>query len=85
MLFPFDQPTTPSFWMKDMRFSIDIIWINNGRIIGIEQNLQSPGIAHKGTTPIRYPAPGAVTDVLEAQAGWTAAHGVGIGDFVTEP
>ena len=39
MLFDFTNTTDkrPSFWMKDMRFSIDIIWINNGTVVGIEK------------------------------------------------
>src|SRR5690349_20381775 len=28
MLFLFDYPGRPAFWMKDMLFSIDIIWIS---------------------------------------------------------
>ena len=29
MLFPFDTPGDYSFWMKDMKFPIDIIWIDS--------------------------------------------------------
>src|SRR4030042_2564613 len=29
MLFIFNQPAIPSFWMKDMNFPLDFIWINN--------------------------------------------------------
>ncbi len=32
MLFAYDKPSQQSFWMKDMRFPIDIIWLNCGRI-----------------------------------------------------
>ena len=41
MLFPFDTPGEYSFWMKDMKFPIDIIWIDsNYKIVYIEKNLQ---------------------------------------------
>ena len=41
MLFIFEEETIPSFWMKDMKFPIDIIWISsNFEIIGIERDLQ---------------------------------------------
>lgn len=40
MLFIFDEPTVPGFWMKDMNFSIDIVWIDENRqIVGVEKNL----------------------------------------------
>lgn len=39
MLFVFDYPARYSFWMKDMKFPIDIIWIGEDmRIVYIEKN-----------------------------------------------
>ena len=35
MYFPYEHPAIYNFWMKGMRFSIDIIWIRNGRIIDV--------------------------------------------------
>ena len=41
MLFIFDEEETPGFWMKNMDFPLDIIWIDkNLNIIGVEKNLQ---------------------------------------------
>lgn len=41
MIFPYESPQTLSFWMKDMKFPIDIIWIDSDKtIIHIENNLQ---------------------------------------------
>ena len=31
MLFVFDAPATQCFWMKDMQFPIDIIWLNSAK------------------------------------------------------
>ena len=40
MLFIFKEETIPNFWMKDMKFPIDIIWIDeNLEISGIQKNL----------------------------------------------
>lgn len=42
MLFVFDKPDNYGFWMKDMQFSLDIIWLDQSfKIIHIEQNLSS--------------------------------------------
>jgi hypothetical protein len=40
MLFAFDVPGRYGFWMKDMDFPLDIIWINeNGIVVSVERNL----------------------------------------------
>jgi len=48
MLFVFEEPDIYGFWMKDMTFAIDIVWINeNKEIIYAEENVlpeSYPGI-----------------------------------------
>jgi uncharacterized membrane protein (UPF0127 family) len=40
MLFVFDQSGKYGFWMKDMNFAIDIIWItSDGIVVHIEKNI----------------------------------------------
>lgn len=40
MLFIFQEENIPSFWMKNMNFSIDLIWIDSdNKIIGFEKNM----------------------------------------------
>lgn len=40
MLFIFNGPSLPRFWMKDMDFPLDIIWVNeNLEIVEIDENL----------------------------------------------
>lgn len=40
MLFTFDQPGFYNFWMKDMKFPIDIIWLNeNLQVIRVEKDI----------------------------------------------
>lgn len=40
MLFLFPYPDRYGFWMKGMRFPIDIIFLSKGRVISIERSLQ---------------------------------------------
>ena len=41
ILFIFDQPDRHGFWMKDMNFPIDIVWLDeNKRVVNITKNLQ---------------------------------------------
>ena len=42
MLFSFDKPAYYSFCMKQMKFSIDIIYIKDGRIVTIYKNVTPP-------------------------------------------
>ncbi|MEK7146643.1 MAG: DUF192 domain-containing protein [Patescibacteria group bacterium] len=66
MLFIFGRSGIHGFWMKDMKFSIDIIWIKSGKIIGFEKNM--PPAKSNGELPVYYP-PSEVDSVLEVIAG----------------
>jgi len=80
MLFVFPRDGKYAFWMKDMRFSIDILWLaDDGRVIYIVPNL-SPASYPESFTP---PAPARF--VLEVPAGWTAAHNIHRGDSARLP
>ncbi len=62
MLFVFSQKGEYSFWMKDMRFPLDILWISDDKIIFIAKNIPSD---YQGI--ITPPAP--ASRVLEINAG----------------
>lgn len=79
MLFLYEQPAFYAFWMKGMRFSIDIVWIFKGRIVGIEPNIP---FERGGNGPTVRPS-SLVDAVLEVPAGYAAARGWRIGDPVT--
>jgi uncharacterized membrane protein (UPF0127 family) len=82
MLFLFSTPSQPQFWMKDMNFPIDMIWINGNKIIGITDNVKP-----QPNTPddrlILYAPPSVADKVLEVNAGWTFRHDVWAGDTIT--
>jgi uncharacterized membrane protein (UPF0127 family) len=82
MLFVFDTPGNPGFWMKDMEFSLDMLFIDtNGTIVTLDQNL-SPDSYHQNPPQVFYPA-SAIQYVLEVPAGFAAAHGIVQGQTVT--
>ena len=40
MLFVFDAPSRYGFWMKDMNFAVDIVWIDErSRVIDVEKEV----------------------------------------------
>ncbi len=83
MLFVYEEPETKGFWMKGMRFCLDIIWINEGRIVGAEEAI-CPAKAGAPEEDIpRTKSPGPVQYVLEVPAGWLEENGLGSGAPVT--
>lgn len=76
MLFVFDQPDFYHFWMKEMNFPIDIIWLDeNKNIVDITANLATS--TYPKTVTSRLPA----KYVLELNAGWANKNGLKIGDL----
>lgn len=79
MLFIFDTPGLYGFWMKDMQFPIDIIWIRGDRVVGFTENVPIPaGIFDLKT----YYPPEPVDGVLEVGAGLVRDYSFKIGDPV---
>ena len=69
MLFVFDQPAIRNFWMKGMAMPIDIIWLYQGKVVGIERNVQPPPEGTTDQALERYLAPQVVDMVLETAPG----------------
>lgn len=81
MLFVFDGPSVHSFWMKGMRFCLDIVWIEEGTIVGAAESVCPMTGVSDADLP-RYQSPGPVTYVLEVPAGWLAERGYSAGEAV---
>ncbi len=71
MLFIFDRPGIYGFWMKDMRFPLDMIWMDAAhKVVAIDSNVAP------STYPNSYFPPMNISYVLEMNAG--AAKNFGI-------
>lgn len=79
MLFVYDNYAPRTFWMKGMKFPIDIIWIVDNKVVGVEQNI-SP---EQGPDFSLYSSQGPVNLVLEVNAGFSKANNIQVGDIVT--
>jgi hypothetical protein len=81
MLFVFGKHAARTFWMPDMHFAIDIIWIKDDVVVGFAENAQpEPGVMMFNLK--RYSSPEPVDKVLEVVAGTVARLGVKAGDRV---
>ena len=53
MVFPFNDSDYYAFWMKDMKFSIDIIYVRNNKIVDIFSAVPPPKNENEALTIIR--------------------------------
>lgn len=79
MLFVFDNADRYPFWMPDMYFPIDIVWINQGVVSGIDANVSNE---FDSNNPKNYYPPSVADMVLEVNAGFTETRGIHVGDTV---
>jgi uncharacterized protein len=82
MIFLFPSKTYPSFWMKDMNFGIDIIWISDDTVIHIDKSVPPPIPGQKDEELPLYRPPEPVNYVLEVNSGFSQKYGIDIGDKV---
>lgn len=79
MLFSFDVPARPAFWMKGMNFPLDFIYMRRGIVVELKESVPNAII------PAPFFSNEEVDAVLEVNAGWVKAHGVKVGDMVGYP
>ena len=65
MLFPFKPPRPVSFWMKNTKIPLDILFVKDGRLLRAFQDIQ-PCLSEPCPT---YGMPGLIDMVLELPAG----------------
>lgn len=76
MIFIFPEHHIPLFWMKDMHFPIDIIWLDSGRVVDLTYNAPVETTDKLPTYSPHVP----VNMVLETRAGWAEENGIAVGD-----
>lgn len=79
MLFVYDAPGSPSFWMRNTLIPLDMLFIDPaGRVQHIHEN----AVPHD-ETPI--PGGGGILAVLEINGGLSRQLGIGVGTEVRHP
>jgi len=78
MIFIFEKKGIYSFWMKEMRFPLDFLWIDGDKIVEITRNVPVPSdedfLIYQPQVP--------VNKVIELNAGMAAA--ISLGDKIVE-
>jgi uncharacterized membrane protein (UPF0127 family) len=78
MLFVYDHPEQYRYWMKNMRFPIDILWIKDNTIVDITKNV--PVESYQTFT--MYTPKVSVNKVLELNANASDTYHINVGDTV---
>jgi len=84
MVFIFNPPRPVNFWMAHCFISLDMLFIKNGKIIKIFENVPPCRAQNERDCPT-YPAGAGieVSEVVELAAGYSKRHNVKVGDPVT--
>ncbi len=81
MLFLFPESRKQSFWMKEMKFDLDMLFIDERKVVEIHENVPAPVEGQDGKE-IKVQTKLEAEWVLEVNAGWVEKNGVEVGDDV---
>ena len=81
MYFKFSQTGKYGFWMKDMKFPLDFIWVRDSKVVEITPKVEpEPGVPEASLHI--YPPQELVDGIFEVNAGWVAQNQIKVGDAV---
>ncbi len=80
MLFVYEPPQTVSFWMRNTKIPLDMVFLRDGQVKLLKVNV--PPCSTNSSCPI-YETHTAIDQVIELQAGRAAQLGLKIGDRVS--
>ncbi len=82
MIFQFKIPMRYGFWMRGVRFPIDIIWIRSKKVVGINHGVPAGRGISLLSLQAYYP-PVMVDCVIEVAGGEAERLGINVGDDLT--
>lgn len=82
MLFVFPEPRQSAFWMRGMKFAIDILWIRDGAVVQIHASVPPPPPDTPDDQLPRYRPDAPITHVLELNAGAAERLGITVGSRI---
>jgi uncharacterized membrane protein (UPF0127 family) len=81
MLFVLDDTSETSIWMKDMLRSIDIVWLRDGIVVDLVENVSPQHGVPDSELTIYRPSQPADT-IIEVMAGTAQDKGLGLGSRI---
>ncbi len=80
MLFLLSSPQRATFWMFEMHFPLDFVWLANNKVIDRHENIQPPAIGTPREQIVTVQPTSPAEGVLELPAGFIARHQIELGD-----
>ncbi len=82
MLFIFPEAKKYSFWMKGLKFPLDIIWIRQKQVVDIIKNAMPPEPSQSEESLPIYQPHQEVDMVLEVNGGFVDSHSIKVGNII---
>lgn len=82
MVFLFKPPRAVRFWMFHCFISLDMIFVKDGKIVAISENVPPCKSPNPGDCPTYPDKDVDVNEVIEVNAGYCKEHGIKEGDTV---
>ena len=82
MLFIYPEPGNYSFWMKEMKFNLDFVFINDQKVVDLKENIPFP---KEGEEPQTIRVEATFDKVLEINQGIIKKIEIKVGDEVLIP
>ena len=82
MFFIFENKQIYTFWMPEMYFDIDIIWISDIKVVDITYGAKKPDPANFENPKEIYRPKVPIDKVLEVNSGWVKEKGIEVGDEI---
>ncbi len=79
MIFEYKDKEIRHFWMKEMRFPIDVMWISDSVVVGVQENIP---IINEDGSEVRFSSLYPVNFVIEVNSGWVRRNKVLINNRV---
>ena len=77
MLFVYEEDSPRTFWMPDMHFPLDMVWIRSDCVVdGVTSDVPNPPLDTPRDQLPRYPSTGPVRFILEINAGQAEMRGI---------
>ncbi|MEK7183354.1 MAG: DUF192 domain-containing protein [Patescibacteria group bacterium] len=80
MLFVFPDSEVQDFWMKGMKLDLDVVWIAEGKVVGVDRGVPAPKPGEEPERMTSKPIP--VDMVLELPAGYANQFDINPGLFL---
>lgn len=83
MLFVFDKSDKYAFWMKGMKFALDLVWIRGDMVVDVTKDAKPPLPGQADESLPKYSSSETIDKVLEVNKGVSDNLNIKVGDKIS--